>query len=205
MDWKSKFYKIIRFLAIPTVGIVLPFKAMGRENIPDGPAIICANHSDMKDPILLAFAVPGKYHLCFMAKQELFNKRFVKWFFTSLGAFPVSRGKADPTAMRRSLQCLKSGKKLAIFPEGTRSSEDDAVAPKLGAVRFAEKTGAPIIPVYIPREKKLFHRTKVVFGEPLRVGKAAVRRTKKEYEIISDELMDRITKLRDYMYGAQKG
>ncbi len=195
MDWKKLAYRISRFVAIITLGIVIPFRVEGRRNIPEGAAIVCANHSSWTDPVLMAFAVPGKYHLCIMAKQELFRKKLPSLFFHMIGTFPVNRLTADMEAMKTSLMCLKGGKKLGIFPEGTRSSVDSAVAPKSGAVRLAEKTGAPLIPVYIPRQKKFFHRTSIIIGEPINVVKSAVRRTKEDYEALADQLMSRIESL----------
>ncbi|MGM9522066.1 MAG: lysophospholipid acyltransferase family protein [Oscillospiraceae bacterium] len=195
MDFKKIAYKIARFGASITLGIVMPYKALGRENIPDGPALICANHSSWMDPIYLAFAVPGKYHMCIMAKEELFKKKFNAAFFNAIGTFPVNRSIADMSAMKTSLQYLRRGKKLAIFPEGTRSEEDGAVSPKSGAVRLAEKVGAPMIPVYIPRKKKFFKRTRIVIGKPFTVERTKERRTKEDYEMLADELMNRITAL----------
>jgi 1-acyl-sn-glycerol-3-phosphate acyltransferase len=97
--------------------------------------------------------------------------------------------------MKNAMLCLKSGKKLGIFPEGTRSSEDGEVAPKVGAVRLAERNNAPLVPVYIPRNKKRFHRTTVVIGEPIYIEKIKGRRTKEQYDELADELMTKITQL----------
>lgn len=193
MDRTKTFYTVIRFILKITVFLVLPYKITGRENIPDGAAIICANHSSNVDPLLVAFAVPGKYHVCFLAKKELFKGRIAAWFFRSLGVISVDRGKADLDSMKLAFKCLKSGKKLGIFPEGTRVARDDDVEPKLGAVRIAEKTGAPIVPVYIPRTKKLFHRVRINVGEPLTIEKR--RRAKNEYAELANDLMSRINAL----------
>ena len=195
MDFKKTVYRIARRIATLTLGIVMPYKTFGRENIPSGPAIICANHSSWMDPIYLAFAVPGRHHVCIMAKEELFKHKLFAKFFDAIGTFPVNRSVADMTAMKTALNVLKNGKKLAIFPEGTRSDEDGAVSPKAGAVRLAEKVGAPMVPMYIPRRKKLFHRVKVIIGKPFSVEKSKTRRTKEDYEHIADELMKRISAL----------
>lgn len=195
MDWKKIFYRICRFLAILTLGLVWPFRAKGRKNIPEGAVIVCANHSHWIDPVLMCFALPGKHHVCLMAKQELFKNRLAAWFFRAIGTFPVNRLTADMEAMKTAIYRLKDGKKLGIFPEGTRSSEDNAVSPKAGAIRLAEKTGAPLLPVYIPRQKRRFHRTPVVIGEPFRIEKAPVRRSREDYEALADELMSRIERL----------
>ena len=202
MDKQSIAYKVYRFLAVLTLGIVYPFKAIGRENVPDGAAVVCANHSSWKDPIFLAFAIPGKYHLCIMAKEELFKHKFFAWFFRSIGTFPVNRSTADMYAMKTALAYLRNGKKLAIFPEGTRTTEDGGAEPKIGAIRMAEKVGAPLLPVYIPRDKKNFRRTKIIIGKPFYVSKTKEKRTKEDYTKLADDLMDRIYDLGKKKNGA---
>ncbi len=193
MDWNKIFYKVIRFILSIFVFLVLPYKITGRENIPEDAAIICANHSSNVDPLLVAFAIPGKYHVCFMAKKELFQNKISAWFFRSLSVISVDRGKADLGSMKQAFKCLKSGKKLGIFPEGTRTAQNNDVEPKLGAVRIAEKTGVPIVPIYIPREKKLFHKIRINIGEPLTIEKR--KRTKDEYTDLANDLMNRISSL----------
>ena len=195
MDMESVRYKIYRFFAVLTLGIVYPFKALGRENVPEGAAVVCANHSSWKDPIYLAFAVPGKYHMCIMAKEELFRHKFFAAFFKSIGTFPVNRATTDMYAMKTALGYLRKGKKLAIFPEGTRTSEDGDVAPKIGAIRMAEKVGAPLLPVYIPRNKRNFRRTKIIIGKPFYVSDPKTKKDKRDYEQLAEELMERIYNL----------
>lgn len=194
MDFKKFLYTVLRAIVMCTYGLLFPFKVYGRENIPDGPAILCANHTHFSDPFYMAFATPWRYHLCLMAKQELFSFKPLGALLRGIGTFPVNRGSADLNAMKTALQVLKSGKKLGIFPEGTRTHADGEVSPKAGAVRIAEKTGAPIIPLYIPREKKLFRRIRIVVGEPMDV-RAAGRLSKEELERIADEVMDKIAAL----------
>ena len=192
MDCESIRYKVYRFLAVLTLGIVYPYKVLGRENVPDGAAVVCANHSSWKDPILLAFAIPGKYHMCIMAKEELFKHKFFASFFRSIGTFPVNRATTDMYAMKTALEYLRKGKKLAIFPEGTRTAEDGDVAPKIGAIRMAEKVNAPLLPVYIPRNKKNFRRTRIIIGKPFYIPNSKIKKGKQDYEMFAEELMDRI-------------
>ena len=195
MDGKMVLYRVLRFIVMVAVSLVKPFKIIGREKIPDGPAIICANHSSFTDPFYMAFAVPPKYHLCLMAKRELFDFKPLGWILRGIGTFPVNRESAgDMEAMKNALKVLKSGKKLGIFPEGTRTSEDGAVSPKAGAIRIAQKTGAPIIPMYIPRKKKFFRRNPIVVGDAMDVSSMG-RLSREDMERLADELMDKIARM----------
>ena len=195
MDIKKVCYLVLRFVTMIYYGIFFPFKTVGRENVPDGAAVICANHSNASDPFFMAYCIPPRYHLCLMAKQELFRNKILAFIFHAIGTFPVNRGAADMNAMKNALNCLKDGKKLGIFPEGTRTAEDGSVSPKAGAVRLAEKAGAPIVPIYIPRQKKMFKRMTIIVGEPYSVKKEKGKLSKDELEQLADELMDKIARL----------
>lgn len=194
MNGEKIFYNILRFITMIGIGLVRPFRIIGRNKIPAGAAIICANHSGASDPFYMAYAVPARDQLCLMAKQELFKNRILAFILYHIGTFPVNRGAADMTAMKRAMECLKSGKKLGIFPEGTRTSADGEVSPKSGAIRLAEKMRVPIVPMYIPRKKKFFRINPIIVGEPIKIA-GERRLTHEEQEQKAEELMARITEL----------
>lgn len=195
MDWKKLLYRVLRRITMIAVYLIKPFKIIGRENIPEGAAVICANHSSFSDPFYMAYAVPPKYHLCLMAKRELFSFKPLGWILRGIGTFPVNRESAgDMEAMKNALKVLKSGKKLGIFPEGTRTSEDGAVSPKAGAVRLAQKTGCSLVPMYIPRKKKFFRRNPIIVGSPISL-EGMGKLSHGDLERIADELMDKIAKM----------
>lgn len=194
MDFKKILYTALRAVVMCTYGLLWPFRVYGKENVPEGAAVVCANHTHFSDPFYMAWAIPWKYHLCLMAKQELFKFKPLGALLRGIGTFPVNRGAADLTAMKTALQVLKSGKKLGIFPEGTRTHTDGEVSPKAGAVRLANKAGAPIVPMYIPREKKLFRPMRIIIGEPIPVD-GGKRLSKEDLERISDDVMNKIAEL----------
>ena len=188
---KSFYNKVVGFLT-PIWYLVFAMRCTGAENIPEGGAIVCANHSHFTDPIFAAVAVGRKNWMHFMGKAELFKNPILKWVFERLGAFAVNRGENDLTAIKTTMKYLKNGEKVFIFPEGTRVDADDAVAAKTGAVRLAGKLNVPIVPVYIPRKKKLFRRNDIVIGKPYYVGKV----THDNADALSAELMQQIAALK---------
>ncbi len=188
-------YKRAYFIASIIVGLFYRLKVRGRENIPSGAALICANHSSWADPFLIAFALKNREHLHMMAKKELFQKRFVGSILRSIGTFPVDRGGSDIAAIRTTMKYLKKGEKIVIFPEGTRSINDKENDAKNGAVRIAEKTCTPILPVYIPRRKKTFGTVDLVIGKPYYINTGNQKLTNTDYSVISNELMERINML----------
>lgn len=137
------------------------------ERLPEGAAVICPNHTSLRDPGYLAIACGRKVKLRFMAKVELFRFKPLGALIRSLGAFPVKRGEADLNAIRMSQHILKDGGKLLVFPEGTRVTEGKDVEAKAGAALLAAKSGAPMVPVCIENGRTWFRRVTVTFGEPI--------------------------------------
>lgn len=188
---KKSFYDFALRLIKPICALFYPTKVIGLENIPDGAAIICANHSNYIDPVLIGIAAGKKHMIHFMAKAELFENRLFGGLLRKLGTFPVHRGTSDIDSVRTSMKLLRGGEKIMMFPEGTRVAQDDAVAAKSGAVRLATKLDVPIVPVHLPRGKKVFRKVLVVIGEPYKVTAENGK-----YDVAASELMERIKELR---------
>ncbi len=147
-------------------------KVYGTEHIPaEGPVVLCCNHRSNIDPVTLGAAVGKrkkvKRQVFYMAKKELFENKRLKWLITRLGAFPVSRGESDSSAIETAYAILRRGDILGIFPEGTRSKDENLLRFKSGAALISQKTGSPVLPAAIIFEEKMrvFRRTTVRFGE----------------------------------------
>ncbi len=172
-----------------------PVRAIGRENIPEGAVVICPNHSAASDPLFVVFAFGKKHPMWAMAKQEVMKVPVVGWILGKAGVFGVDRGNADLKAAKTALRCLKEGRKLLLFPEGTRVQEGESVEAKAGAALFATRTGCPLLPVYISTKKKLFRPTTVVIGEPYYPQIAGRKATNEELQSIASDLMERVRAL----------
>lgn len=192
-----KFHRWFQYIAVPVVSVYdhlkYNYKIIGRENIPEGGCVVCANHSQWADPVLVATAMGNKHNLAAMGKKELFEIKGLAPLITALGCFPVDREGADINAIRQALQAVKDDRKLLIFPEGTtHHQEGDPV--RLGAARIALKTKAPILPVYISENKKFRSKVYVVFGEPF---VPEPTRSKEGYQQLADDIMRRIYDLKE--------
>jgi len=195
MKSSYKFYRGCYRLARVAIGLFYWFDVTGIENIPVGAALICSNHSSLIDPLFIAFAFGIDSFIHFIAKVELFRVPVLSAVITGLGAISVDRGILDIKTIKRTLGYFKSGEKVAIFPEGTRAAEDDYIAAKSGAVKLAEHAGVPLVPVYIPRKKRLFRKMQVVIGKPYSIEKPRQKRTQDEYAGLADILMAKIKSL----------
>lgn len=190
-------FSILWCIIWPFFNLVHPCKAIGRENIPEGAALLCPNHTGLSDPLFVTFAMGLKIKPRVMAKAELLRVPVIGFLLEKAGIFAVDRGKSDVAAVKTALRCLKEGNKLLIFPEGTRSKTGEMGEAKTGVAMFATKTNSPIVPIYIPAEKKWFRRTPVVFGKPFLPTYEGKKATSEDYERISDELMARIAALKE--------
>ena len=188
-------FGILYTILWPVFRFIYPIKAVGRENIPEGAAVICPNHSAAIDPFYVVFAFGRKYPMWAMAKQEVMKWPVVGWILSKAGVFGVDRGSADLKAAKTALRCLKENRKLLMFPEGTRVHEGESVEAKAGAALFATRTGSPLLPVYIPTKKKLFRPNTVVIGKPYYPEISGRKATNDELQAIAADLMDRVRAL----------
>lgn len=179
---------------------------IGVENVPPagGGVIIAANHQTYLDPFWLGAPIP--LHARFLAWDKVFDWPVAGTLMRLLGAWPLQTQKGDRRAIRRSLQWLRGGGALVIFPEGGRAFSDGKMQEfKVGAARLALEAGVPVLPVTIrggeriwPRDWRYprLGRLEIVYhplyhlaplsGEDTR--QAARRETDKLYEIIHSAL-----------------
>ncbi|MDP4108779.1 MAG: lysophospholipid acyltransferase family protein [Bacillota bacterium] len=175
-------YSLLRVVFFPFYRL----KITGRENLPEsGGMLVCANHTCLKDPIFVAFALGIKHDYAFMAKSELFNNALFGFILKRLGAFPVNRAVADVRAVKTAIHSLRDGKTLILFPEGTRRK--DAVV-KAGAGMLAVRSGVPVVPVYIGGKKRIFCRTEIRIGKPFKLESPA----RPDYNEAASEIMQKV-------------
>lgn len=195
---ERKWYRFLYAVVRPFVGLYYPMKFIGRENIPEGGALVCGNHSSAVDPFFLAFALGPKRQIRAMAKESLLKIFFIGKLLKLVGTFPVRRGASDIHAIKYALEELNKGEYVVLFPEGTRVKSRQEGDPKTGAAMLACRTGVNVLPVYVPIHKKPFRWNRVYIGQPYKMTYEGKRATAQDYERLTTELMDKI-------YGAGDG
>ena len=185
----SLFYIIIRPFLNVLVKVFLTPKYKGLENIPkDGKIIFAGTHVSILDPLLLGSSTKRSIH--FLAKDELW-KGPKKIIFNNLGLIPVNRREKDPNSLKLAKEYLKSGRVIAIFPEGTLEKEKETLLPfKIGAIKLASDTKTKIIPFAITGSYKLFSRNlKIEFGKPITVKDKDLEKENKKLEDVISRLI----------------
>lgn len=131
-----------------------------------GGAILAANHNTFSDTFLVGVAVWYR-RMFFLAAEVVMRSKLRNWLLRGVGAIRIDRNIADIDAIRKSVELLKEGHLLAIFPQGGITESDDIQTLKSGVVLIALQAGVPIVPMYIRPAKHWYSRREMVIGEAL--------------------------------------
>ncbi len=181
-------FKVCYWVVYVVLKPLYRFRFYGREKLPQGGVVVCANHTSLIDAVLLVLSLGPNCRLSAMGKAELFKNPILRWILKSLHVFPVNRGKNDISAIKNSLKALKDGRQLVIFPEGTRVHEGETAEAKTGAGMLSLRAGVPVMPVYITADKKFFHVSRVIYGTPF-LPSCEGRPTSEDYHRVTNEIM----------------
>ena len=113
----------------------------------DQAQIFVANHQGFFDIFALNGYLPVQ--LRWVAKASLFRIPFVGWSMSAAGYIPVEREnrKKAYQAFLATIEQLKEGNSIVIFPEGTRSIDGTIGSFKKGGPLLSVRSGAPLVPV----------------------------------------------------------
>jgi putative phosphoserine phosphatase/1-acylglycerol-3-phosphate O-acyltransferase len=174
--------RVLMLLAQPQLFPWMRLDIDGEGLVPrTGPAILVANHRSYIDPIAIGFllAKVGR-PVRFLGKKEVFDAPIVGDLVTALGGIRVERGSGSEEPLRAAQDALAAGELVALMPQGTIPRGPAFFDPELkgrwGAVKLAEATGAPIIPVGLwgtekvwPRSSKLPDLTNILDPPTVRI------------------------------------
>lgn len=176
---KKENFKFFGVIWGKTLSFIFNIKLVvnGKHNLQNRNYVFASNHASLIDIPLLLIAV-NRYTV-FIAKSELSKIPIFKSILDMAGFIFVDR-KNNDNAVKSMNNLMNDIKKIprsvAIFPEGTRTSDGELLPFKKGAAIFAINTDIPIIPVAISgtyswSKKKLFDISQSVisfeFGEPI--------------------------------------
>ena len=155
------------WLQSAVIGSTYEFR--GLENIPkDRPFIVASKHqSSWETYTTLLFLDDPSYIL----KRELMWIPFFGWYMAKMNVVPVNRGtrsKALASMARNSAVQYRDGRKIVIYPEGTRKAAGADPDYKYGVTHLYRELDANILPIalnsglYWPRQSFLLYPGKIV-------------------------------------------
>ncbi len=118
----------------------------GTENLPDEPFILACKHQSTWETLALSvyFDSPA-----FILKIELTKILFFGWYLKKAGNISVNRS-AGASALRKMIEdcraVLGTGRKIVIFPEGTRIKAGEKGRYHAGVVAVYRESGYPLVP-----------------------------------------------------------
>jgi 1-acyl-sn-glycerol-3-phosphate acyltransferase len=196
-------YRIGHTLCTVVAELAFRLKIYGRENlIEDGPAIYASNHASYLDPPLVGVAC--RKEVFYLARKTLFEKPVLGPLLPRINCIPVDRDRGDVGAVRTLLRLLKEGKRVVVFPEGTRSKDGNLQPARAGLGLIIAKSLAPVVPVRVfgsyaalPRSGGIhFVPITLVVGKPIFFTKEDLGTDERlAYQTLSDRVMSAIAAL----------
>lgn len=113
------------------------------------PAVVIANHPSLLDVIFIVASFP---RLTYVAKASWFRSPFVGSMLRACDHIP---GPDDDTpaagakTLERMLECLRKGRSILVFPEGSRSPRRGLLPFARGAFEAAARAAVPLVPCIV--------------------------------------------------------
>ena len=168
-------YGFVLNLARLYLKLFFRLKIYGVDHFKPGSAIIASNHASNLDPPVVSASCPEEVH--FLAKDSLFKAPLFGKLIRHLNAHPVSREASDIATFKLIIGLLKSGHKVILFPEGSRTKDGELQPIERGLPFLMMKAHCRIQPVYVQGTwaawppgralPRLFGKITCVFGSPI--------------------------------------
>jgi 1-acyl-sn-glycerol-3-phosphate acyltransferase len=123
------------------------YRVIGRENLPNTPYIIASKHESAFETIAFwdVFYIPT-----FILKHELTRIPLFGWYLKSMKMIAINRS-SGASAIKKMLnetdRHLKMGRKVIVYPEGTRDKHANGVKYNPGIAALYKHSHVPVVPV----------------------------------------------------------
>lgn len=131
------------------------------------PAILISNHTFALNGAVVATLFKGE-NIRFLLAKDMIKTKLLARYFNTIGCIPIDRNEADTSWLHRSVDTIKNGGKICLFPEGKVSFTDEVGEFKPGFLLLAAASGAPIVPMCVVGKRRFFtNRQVLMVGEPI--------------------------------------
>ena len=195
--------------------VYCPLTVEGLHHLPDGPFLLCSNHSSHADSAVLMTASGRGFRTFALlgASDYFFKSRNKRWMVAPLmNVIPIER-RPGPKSLNSSLEICRqflqqTGGGLILYPEGTRSADGHMQPFKAGAGLFATELGVPLVPAYVDGTHRILPKGTILprsspvtvrFGEALSLAKlpGAEESIRHQRRTVVDQLYRTISSLSD--------
>ena len=194
------FYSKAKFLLAGLIRKLWRIKVVGGGNeLQNKNYLICANHMSMLDPVVIGAAI--KHNPRYMAKAEVMRVPVLKSLLKALGAFSLDRGGSDVAAIKKTINMLRDGESVVMFPQGTRHKGVDpkTTSVKFGCSMIAQKAEVGVLPVFIKVKNhrvRIFRKTVVIIGKEITYDELkAVSNGGEDHKSTAEYIFSKITEL----------
>lgn len=144
-------HNIFKSIAKYFFKIYFRFRVEGVENVPDGPCIIAPNHQSFIDGLFVVAFLKRKVikETFFYAKKKHVNNAILRFFARTHNVIVMDMENDLKVSIQKMAAALKEGKKVIIFPEGTRSKTGELGEFKKTFAILSTELNVPIVPVAI--------------------------------------------------------
>jgi len=127
------------------------FEGKGMENIPEGPCFFAPNHESKLDPFLvLSYLDRNTLKNTFSyAKKDHVKSRIRRYLASRTNVIVMDLSKDLKHSIQKMAEVVKQGKKILIFPEGTRTLSGNLGKFKKTYTILSTELNVPIVPVAI--------------------------------------------------------
>lgn len=143
-------------------------RVFGRDHIPAGPFVLCANHRSHLDSLALICGLELSSGWALLAARDYFfegglTRRLLAVPFTVIAVERHTPGVSMLGTIRSAGAFFRGGGRVLIaYPEGSRQS-GAAIAPfKRGIAMLALALGLPVLPVFIQGTERLLAKGRLV-------------------------------------------
>lgn len=172
-------HSVIKILSKIILKTYFRINAEGQDKIPNGACIIAPNHQSFFDGMFVTvflknFQSKATY---FYAKEKHLRQKWIKFIADRHNVIVMDLNKDLKQSLQKMAEVLKRGKKIMIFPEGTRTESGNLGKFKRAFAILSRELNVPVVPVSIkgafeamPKGKKIplpFKKISVKFLDPV--------------------------------------
>jgi acyl-[acyl-carrier-protein]-phospholipid O-acyltransferase / long-chain-fatty-acid--[acyl-carrier-protein] ligase len=138
--------KVFRLFGNLVAGLFYRVRTFGLENLPESGFLLVPNHMTYVDAVVLQLACPRPIR--FVVHESIYQIKWLTPIFKLVEAIPISNVRAKE-ALRHSVDRIKKGEIVCIFPEGELSRTGTLLKLRKGFELIARLAECSVVPVWL--------------------------------------------------------